>query len=205
MRDCRYHDGVGSCDDAVDVYNVASTRWASADLNLRMYAYTPGSAQDPTWPIERYVDPARPDRGFLSLKPGRPGLVVFGAITGTPVSPPRRANGGVDWGALLGRAADGSDGYMADSPEGPVSMRQRLLDPMCSTRVVPACRAEGSTAPPTCDPAAQFFAWPARRIAQVARRFDEGYGNGVLGSVCLEDHGPVLREFAAKLRARVCH
>jgi len=203
-RDCRYAEPGTPCADATSVFDVMSPDWSSSDLNLRFYLYAPGGAQDPTWPLDRYVDPARPGRGFLSLKPGRPGLVVFGAITGTPLRPPRRANGGVDWEALLGRAADGSDGYMGDSPEGPVSMRQRLMDPMCSTRVLPACRAEGSTAPTTCDPAAQFYAWPARRIAQVTRRFDEGYGNGVLGSVCLEDHGPVLREFAAKLRARVC-
>ena len=42
--------------------------------------------------------------------------------------------------ALLGAAADGSQGYTGMSAEGPISMRQRNMDPMCSTRVVPACR-----------------------------------------------------------------
>ena len=40
--------------------------------------------------------------------------------------------------------------------------------------------------------------------AEVARRFDERYGNGVLGSSCRASYADTLREFAVKMRARVC-
>ncbi len=204
-RDCRYAEPGVPCQDAISVFDNTSPDWSSNDLNLRFYMYTPGSTQDPTWPLDRYIDLTRPDRGFTSLKPGRPGLVVFGAVAGVPINPPRRANGGVDWDTLLGRNPDGSDGYTGMSPEGPISMRQRYMDPMCSTRVTPACRREGSAYNPmACDANTQFFAWPARRIAQVVRRFDERYGNGAIGSNCSVNFTGTFREFAAKVRARVC-
>ncbi|MFO0606140.1 MAG: hypothetical protein U0324_23400 [Polyangiales bacterium] len=203
VRDCRYAERGAPCTDAISVFDISSPQWSSDDLNLRLYNYVPGSAQDPTWPIDRYIDPARPNRGFLSLKPGRPELVVFGAIAGVPLALPSRADGGVDWDALLGRNPDGSDGYVGMSAEGPVSMRQRNLDPACSTRVVPACRREGSTAATTCDPAAQYFAWPSRRIAQVARRFDALRGNAALGSICRNDFTGALARFAERIQRRI--
>jgi hypothetical protein len=73
---------------------------------------------------------------------------------------------------------DGSDGLTTMSPEGPVSMRQRNMDPSCSTRVVPACRREGSSYDPmrpACDTPVQYFALPSRRIVEVARRFAATY------------------------------
>jgi hypothetical protein len=36
--------------------------------------------------------------------------VVFGAITGVPLSTPRQIDGRVDWTALLGSNPDSSDG-----------------------------------------------------------------------------------------------
>ncbi len=199
-RDCRFAEPGVPCTDAVGVYDVMSPDWSSSELNLRFYMYTPGSRQDPTWPIDRYIDPMRPNRGFTSLKPGRPELVFFGAIAGVPLDTPLR---GVDWDRLLGRNPDGSDGYTGESAEGPVSMRQRNMDPMCSGRVVPSCRAEASPRSGACDSQSQPFAWPARRIAQVARRFDERYGNGMISSVCRQDFGDAFTEFARLVRARL--
>ncbi|MFO0606141.1 MAG: hypothetical protein U0324_23405 [Polyangiales bacterium] len=206
VRDCRYAERGVPCTDAVSVFDISSPQWSSNDLNLRFYNYDPGSAQDPTWPIDRYIDPARPNRGFTSLKPGRPDLVVFSAIAGVPINLPTRQSGAqtaIDWDALLGRNPDGSDGYTGMSAEGPVSMRQRNTDPACSSRVVPACRREGSTAATTCDPAAQYFAWPSRRIAQVVRRFDERYQNGSLTSICRTDYAPALQQIVDRIQSRL--
>jgi hypothetical protein len=202
-RDCRYAEMGVSCTEAVSVFDIMSDRWSSNDLNLRGYMYTPGSAQDPTWRIDRYVDPMRPNRGFTSLKPGRPELVVVGALAGVPMALTQPGQP-VDWNMLLGTDPLGSDGYVGMSPEGPVSMRQRNMDPMCATRVVAACRREGSTRSATCDLASQYFAWPSRRIAQVVRHFDERYGNGVIGSICRNDSSPTLLAFGQRVRSRVC-
>ena len=171
--------------------------------------YTPGSRQDPTWPIDRYIDPARPTRGFTSLKPGRPDLVIFSAIAGIPLNPPTRASSTgtgteIDYDALLGRMPDGSDGYTGEQTgSGPVSMRQRNMDPMCTQRVVPACRREGSPASTSCDAGSQYFAWPSRRIAQVARRFSERYNNGTLSSICANDYTPALAQVVERIQSRL--
>ena len=89
----RYAEMGVPCTDAVGVFDIMSPDWSSSDLNLRFYMYTPGSAQDPTWPLDRYMDPTRPNRGFTSLKPGRPDLVIFSAIAGVPINLPTRMNG----------------------------------------------------------------------------------------------------------------
>jgi hypothetical protein len=123
-RDCRYAERGAPCADATSVFDIMSTRWAGGDLNLRFYLYAPGSPQDPTWPIERYIDRYHPARGFTSLKPGHPERVVFAAIAGVPLELPMRGER-VDWDALLGRSSDGADGYVGESAEGPVSMRPR--------------------------------------------------------------------------------
>ena len=205
-RDCRYAERGVPCTDAVSVFDQMSPQWSSSDLNLRFYLYTPGSAQDPTWNIDRYISPMQPNRGFTSLKPGRPDLVTFSAIAGVPINLPTRMVGSateVDWNTLLGTSPDGSDGYTAMSAEGPVSMRQRNMDPMCSTRVVPACRREGSTPVATCDSAAQAFAWPSRRVAQVVRRFDERYNNGSISSICRNDYAEALQGVARLIQRRL--
>ena len=205
-RDCRYAERGVPCTDAVSVFDIMSPEWSSADLNLRFYMYTPGSPQDPTWPLDRYIDPTRPTRGFTSLKPGRPDLVTFSAIAGVPINLPTRMNGStteVDYDALLGRMPDGSDGYTGMSAEGPVSMRQRNMDPMCSTRVVPACRREGSTMASSCDSVAQYFAWPSRRVVQVARRFAERYQTGAVSSICRNDYSPALQQIVERVQSRL--
>jgi hypothetical protein len=89
------------------------------------------------------------------------------------------------------------------SAEGPISMRQRNMDPACSTRVVPACRREGSTMATTCDPAAQYFAWPSRRVVQVARRFAERYQNGTVSSICRNDYSSALQQIVERIQSRL--
>ena len=201
-RDCRYAEAGVPCTDAISVFDITSPDWSSSSLNLRFYMYTPGSRQDPTWPIDRYVDPLRPLRGFTSLKPGHPERVVFSAIAGVPLQLPTRA-GRTDWDALLGRRADGADGYVAMSAEGPVSMRQRNPDPACD-HVVPACRREGSAPTSSCDSAVQYRAWPSRRIAQVARRFDDAWGNGAVSSICRNSYGDALDALVRRIQTRLC-
>ena len=212
VRECANHDGVGPCADASTVWDFSSSAWSSPDLNLRFYMHEPGSGQDPTWSIDRYIDPARPARGLLALKPGHPERVIFGAITGVPLNLPTRSDGGTDWRTLLGANPNGRDGLQSMSAEGPISMRQANADPNCSTRVVPACRAQGTTYDPTaCDATRQYFAWPARRIAEVARRFDESplcagaaCGNGMVTSICDADNtGAPLQRFASMIARRV--
>jgi hypothetical protein len=206
VRDCRYAEPGVPCDDATSVFDVASTRWASPDLARRFYEYIPGSAQDPTWPIDRYIDPTNPRRGFTSLKPGRPDLVIFSAIAGVPVELPMRMNGAmadVDWNALLGSNPDGSDGYVGMSAAGPISMRQGNTDPACPTRVVPACRREGSAPTERCDLEAQYHALPSRRIAQVARRFAERYQNGTITSICRNDYRGALVQLIERIQSRL--
>jgi hypothetical protein len=109
----------------------------------------------------------------------------------------------VDWDALLGARPDGSDGYTGMSAEGPVSMRQGNMDPACATRVVPACRREGSPPTAACDSASQYFAWPARRVAQLARRFDERYGNGSISSICRNDYADALQGVARVIQRQL--
>lgn len=189
VRDCRYAVAGEACDDATDVFDPRSTRWASTDLQQRFYRYAPGSAQDPTWPLERYLDPAHFDRGFLAIKPGRPWLVQFVAVTGVP-SLRSPVPFSTDWRALLGEDPTGADAYTANTPEGRVSMRPADPDPDCPARVLPACRAPGTA--PSCDASQQPYAWPARRLATLARRFSETFNSGAVASLCDADDDPTF-------------
>lgn len=213
VRDCRYQeqgDPDGDCraprGDALGVFDSSSGDWASNDLNLRFYMYEPGTRQDPTWNLNRYIDPMRPTRGFLSLKPGRPNLVIFAGILGVPINLPSTTSGGttqIDWGTLLGANPNGSEGFTGMSTEGPVSMRQRNMDPACAMRVVPACRREGTSydpSRPACDTTAQYFAWPSRRIVEVARRFAVGYQNGTVSSICRSDYSTALQQIVERIQ-----
>ncbi|MEI8258504.1 MAG: hypothetical protein WCJ30_22750, partial [Deltaproteobacteria bacterium] len=229
VRDCRYANGM-PCNDATSVFDTNSTAWGGGnDLNMRMYAYQPGSAQDPTWTLDRYIDPRNATHGWLALKPGHPERIVFAAITGVPLGVPTHAvEGGVetDWDALLGTPAvsdpndfasrDTSSAIDTASAEGPVSMRQANVDSTCPTtgawhRTVPACRREGTAnAPGSCDPAAQYYAWPARRIVEIARRFDQAplcggrpCHNGVVTSICANDYTSAMRTIVTKIQNRI--
>ncbi len=220
VRDCRFANGE-PCESAIDVYNAASTAWGSTNLNLRMYAYQPGSAQDPTWPLDRYIDPHDATRGWLALKPGHPERVVFAAITGVPLSVPANAAGETDWDRLLGTpggdpndfdARDTSTSIDETSAEGPISMRQNNVEAACATtlpRVVPACRREGTPQANSCDPTQQYYAWPSRRIVEIARRFDQAplcggqpCHNGVVTSICANDYSAAMDTILKKIRDR---
>jgi hypothetical protein len=226
VRDCRFARGDACAPagggQAIDVFELSSNRWASSfDLNQRLYLYESCGAQDPTWQLDRYVDPYNLSRGWMGLKPGHPERIVFGAITGVPLG--TGATGTTDWDALLGTPGGvGPDDFCARnsttavermSTEGPISMRQANPDPDCPMRVVPACRAEGTTydsANPTCASNEQPFAWPARRIVEIARRFDQSpmcngapCHNGMVASICGNDFDPALAGFASRIQRRL--
>ena len=225
VRDCRFANGI-ACDGqgAIDVYNPASTAWAAMELNLRFYMYQPCGPQDPTWPIERYVDPANPTTGLLSLKPGHPERILFAAIAGVPLQIPMTGTGTtahVNWDMLLGTpGGSGADDFchrdssglgMLTSAEGPVSMQQANADPACAQRVVPSCRREGSVYSPTaCTTDLQYFAWPSRRVIEVARRFDQDplcngspCGNGLVTSICSNNYSSAMQQIIAKIQSRL--
>jgi hypothetical protein len=231
-RDCDRDHGFSAqtgrpCEDARDVYDVRSSRWASeSNLDHRFYLYAPGSAQDPTWNLDRYFNTAPSDapnrwqRDLLSLKPGHPERVSFIAIVGAPRGVSSEA-ARIDWDALLGAPSamgahdfNGRDRSTAredrDDPSGPTSMRGGALDPSCP-HVTPACRREGTTfdpARPCAD--AQSMALPSRRILEVARRFDEhpacggqACRNGAVLSICDGDYRSALRQLARRFETRV--
>lgn len=216
VRDCRDADA-GACDDARDVFDPSSTRWRTSDANLRFYDYTPCGPQDPTWPLDRYAHPTNPALGFTALKPGHPERVVFAAITGIPLHDPRAP---IAWSSLLGVASPrGADDYCGrDARElawtaadgTPTSMRPANLDPSCPGRVVPACYAEGTSVGAMCLTTDRYFAWPGRRVVEVARRFDESprcggapCGNGYVASICADDFSPAMAAIARRIRRRL--
>ena len=203
VRDCRYAEAGRACDDALSVYDPDSTRWApTRELNLRFYQYTPGSAQDPTWPLDRYVDTSNPNRGFPSLKPGHPERVIFAGIVGVPLDVPTR-DGHTDWAALLGSSLDGSDAVEGSDAQGAFTMRPNRPDPSCpATRMMPACRARTPGFDPStlsCGEPGPRYAWPSRRIAEVARRFDQTWNSGAVASICADDYRPALQQVVERI------
>ena len=51
---------------------------------------------------------------------------------------------------------------------------------------------------------AHRFAWPSRRLAQVARRVDEAYGNGAVRSISRNDYADALRTLVNRIQTRSC-
>jgi len=216
VRDCRFAElnAQGqplACNDAITVYDESNPNWSSNDLNLRFYMYTPLGPQDPTWTLDRYIDPTNTNRGFLSLKPGHPDQVIFAAITGIPLPAdmPTQPNGDPNWTALLGSNPNGSDGLVgtAVGGEGPFSMKQANPDPNCPSNTVPACRRQGSTYNPAmaaseCVATTTYFAWPSRRIVKVAELFEENYQNGTVSSICASDYSSALAEIVTRIQNR---
>ena len=219
-RDCRYAEPGARCQDATDVYDVAATRWAgTANLNSRFYMY-PGvcGSQDPTWGLDRHVDPRDSTRGFSGLKPGHPERILFAAIVGVPLFVPQEL-GPSDWDALLGTSPSGNaDDFCARDDSlattgaldtGLYSMRYANPDTACDAqRVVPARRRPGTT--PGCTSAEQYFAWPSRRIVEIARRFDRdplcqgsACHNGIVASVCGTDYTLVREELVRRIQRRL--
>ncbi len=228
VRDCRFANGspcVGQgAQGAIDVYNPASTAWAAMELNLRFYMYQPCGPQDPTWSLSRYVDPANPTTGLLSLKPGHPERILFSAIAGLPLDVPMTGTGTgarINWNALLGTPGpygaedlcgrDSSALGAMTSAEGPISMMAANADPNCAQRTVPACRRQGSTYSPTaCTTDVQYFAWPSRRVIEIARRFDESpicngapCHNGWVSSVCSVNYASAMQHTVTMIQSRL--
>ncbi|MBL8682070.1 MAG: hypothetical protein JNK05_23080 [Myxococcales bacterium] len=204
-RDASFSAQSGSaCSDARTVFDANSRAWSpvvlqtgQADINGRFYDYQPGSAQDPTWSLDRYYNRAPADapnrwtRDLLSLKPGHPERIVFAAIAGVPLQVPTRTADGqqlIDWNALLGapgpRGADdfvGRDVHASiegtQASAGRFSMRGARA--AGCDHVEPACRREGSAPHPsnqcaeTLSSPGQYMAFPSRRVIEIARRFDE--------------------------------
>jgi hypothetical protein len=233
VQDCRYAEAGQPCESAIEpashnVFDQNSPDWQQTNLNLRFYRYDSCGPRDPTWHLDRYMDPTNPNRGFLSVKPGHPERVVFAAITGVPLDVPMVTDGVIDWDQLLGRpnpmnrddycARDTSTAY--DNPthaSGPISMRQNNPDLQCNNgndRVVPSCRRQGSAFNPAmpgnfCAPDQQYFAWPARRLVEVARRFDQSTlcsgpcNNGIVTSICANNYEGAMQLILNKIQSRL--
>jgi hypothetical protein len=213
--------------DATDVYDAASSSWSSTNLALRFVLDHPGTMDDPTWPLDRYIDPRSAASAWLALKPGHPERIVFAAITGVPLPNDgpgtnwQNADGSTNWDMLLGSpGASGPDDFFhrdtthaiqAMSNEGPISMLQANLDMLCPERVVPACRREGTTYNASaCTSDQQYSASPGRRIVEIARRLDQDplcHGapchNGMVASICAMDYSAAIRSFVSHIAQRV--
>jgi hypothetical protein len=239
VRDCRKDGGFSAqtgqpCMDARGVYNADNASWAGgagASLDLRFYMAAPGSAQDPTWSLDRYYNtrpagtPNRWTRDLLSLKPGHPERVIFAGIAGVPVEIPTMPGAGTEpptilWDRLLGPPGPNPDDYNArnhagsmegtQGTAGPFSMRQANRSPLCN-HVVPACRRVGSTYDSTrACLSFQYQAMPSRRIVEIARRFDQHPAcngrpcrNGIVTSICAPDFSRALRGITTRIQERL--
>ena len=151
------------CTDAVSVFDIMSPDWSNNDPQPPLLHVRAGIAQDPTWPVDRYVDPTRPNRGFTSPSPP-PRARDFTAITGVPSEAPaprhlRRLGGPPRFTRRRRRRPRGDErrGAHLHAPEQP---RPALPD-----RVTPACYREGTVFTGGCDPTAQYL-----RLAVAAHR-----------------------------------
>ena len=223
IRDCNFSGSdAATCDDATSVTQFSSSsRWAATEPETRIHRYIPCSDNDPTWRLERYHHPSDASQGFLGLRPSHPERVLFAAIAGVPSRPSAPLWGAEveDWNLLLGRPStpsgvdfctrDTSTAFAGHDDVGPVTMRPGV-DIGCFQRVMPACRRRQSFDRLACEPEGTFAAVPARRLAEIARRFDEAplcsghpCRNGFMTSVCQEDYRPVLRSLARRVRQRL--
>src|SRR5262249_3456066 len=106
-----------------------------------------------------------------------------------------------------------NDGITEMSAEGPISMRYNNPDDHCPERTVPACRRQGSVynaAQPQCDTGEQYYAWPSRRIVEIARRFDQDpvcngapCHNGLVTSICSQDFTDAVSQIVQKIQSQL--
>lgn len=217
FRDCSREPPNTVCDDASDVSDPRSTRWSRGTAVDRLLRATPCGANDPTWPLERYHDPRDPSRGLLSIRPGHPERVLFAVVGGVPLPVPNREER-PEWDQLLGTSDATADDFCGRRAEtaitgtdayGPFTMRPAVsVD--CAARVMPACRRRPDIVNTSCEPEGTFVAHPARRLVEIARRFDESplcggrpCRNGFVTSVCETDYRPAMRRLAARVRQRI--
>jgi hypothetical protein len=212
------------CVDGTSAFSQAARGWASEDVEGRFYRAQPESAQDPTWPIDRYVGErswrAGEWRTLDSLKPGRTERLSFVAVTGAPVTIPTSGRE-VQWDQLLGASSDGSSTFrtrnltsaIAGTQDNGAPFSMRNEPSARCPHVVAACARE--SAPPRAEPSCigtDSVALPARRILEVARRFDEGgrcngqpCRNGQVRSICadtLDWASLIANRIAARLDGR---
>ena len=169
VRDCRHAEAGTVCDDATSVFDLANPRWTGPTLAARLTGFVDGSAQDPTWPLDRYIDPAHPARGFTGIKLNYPQNVMFTVATTVPTELPTTPFGTTDWNALLAssdplsrrllrvaqRFAETYDGGSVVALDGDLvaltrPMHQRLAQRLvsrCVSRVLPT-----HAMAPCCDP-----------------------------------------------------
>ena len=146
--------------------------------NLRCY-YDDVNQTGYKYPVERYID------AFKALRPGYEQLVVFAAIAGIPTDMKMRN---------FDANADGS----IDSQEREVFydalFSHSLMQPTIAEdgqNLNPACQViTQSTTPPPDVTEYEIVAkaYPARRLAEVARGFGE---NGIIESLCQADFSAV--------------
>ena len=218
FRDCSRGSADDLCDDASDVSRRGSTRWFPGTSVDRVLRATPCSVQDPTWALDRYHHPRDPTRGYLPIRPGHPEHVLFAAFAGVP-SFVSNLTVRPEWEALLGMPGADADDFCGRRTEsavtgvdaaGPFTMRPGVpID--CPTRVMPACRMSTPVyARDACEMGYVFVAHPARRLVEIARRFDEAplcsgrpCRNGFVTSVCQDDYRPAFRALARRVRQRL--
>lgn len=207
LRPCPDSDAGATCDHDYRALNFSAAR--------------PCSPDDMTTSLTRYHDPRDARAGLLGLKPDHPERVLFMAVSGVPLGVTTSAEGEPPtWSALLGAASgsdddfcarDGARAYTGRDEFDEVSMRPGALYANCLARVpLPACRRRSETGSISCDEVPALRAQPSRRLAEIARRFDESplcdgrpCRNGMIFSVCADDYRPSMRALARRVRQRL--
>ena len=113
--------------------------------------------------------------GLTALRRARPDLLALAVIAGIPdnLVPPTEAPTAADYDVIL------ADPRMAEE-----------IHPSAPTRLRPSCEAPG-----------RGFAFPPRRLIEVARAFA---GQSTVASICDADYGPAIRGIATLFGRRAC-
>lgn len=112
--------------------------------------------------------------GLLALR--SPDLLVFGAIVGIPVDLAPGPGEDTNWDALVGEESI-RDPRMVERP-----------DPTTPSQLTPSCDVPGLGK-----------AFPALRIARVARSLEDAQAGAVIQSICQADFGPALELIIDKI------
>jgi hypothetical protein len=140
------------------IFDQSPTSDYTGDLNLRCFLYP-----ETQWPVARYVD------GFRALRPGRPDLLVVGAITGVPVD----------------LVASGTPRYEVILSDSRMVQQVDTSPGSSGSRLVPSCNVPG-----------RGIAFPPRRIVQVAQGFGD---NGIVQSICQDSYTGALDAIIARI------
>lgn len=157
---------------------------------------------DKLYPVERYVD------GFLKLREGREQLLVFAAITGVPqslVDANKSDQGNYNFDAILGDNQDTN--HPLTQEQTPVCIFNPQQNVATDTDAVrPSCGEWKTDCADDNFSQNDQFAFPPRRIVDVARGLSEPTGgNAVVQSICPPegssepDFAPALNEILNKI------